>query len=127
MRALSPVLIDEFPESMKGAIPRRADRKSGWHFPLRFLICLLLVSFLPAVLTPLNLAWEKVKKDKFHGTVVHTGPQAITVKSRENIYLVRTFNYTPQLQKKIHPGQPVSGKEVTVHYLRGTDIAVKID
>jgi hypothetical protein len=79
------------------------------------------------VSTHSNFAKEKAKRDKFHGTVVYTGPQAITVKSRENIYLVRTFNYTPQLQRKIRPGQPVSGKKVTVHYFRGTDLAVNID
>src|SRR2546429_9611959 len=67
------------------------------------------------------------KKDKFRGTVVFAGPKAITVKSEQNTYLVRTFNYTPQLERKIQSKKPSLGVKVTVHYLRGTDIAVKVN
>jgi hypothetical protein len=77
--------------------------------------------------THFTFAGGNQKKDKFRGTVVHAGPKAITVKSQENIYVVRTFNYTPELEKKIHSKPPVSGKKVTVHYFRGTDLATKVD
>jgi hypothetical protein len=40
---------------------------------------------------------------------------------------VRTFNYTPQLEKKINAKPPAAGKKVTVHYFRGTDLATKVD
>ena len=72
-------------------------------------------------------AKQKQKKDRFRGTVVLAGPRAITVKSERNIYLVRTFNYTPQLERKIQSKKPPPGEKVTVHYLRGTDIALKVD
>jgi hypothetical protein len=93
----------------------------------RFLRCCLLVMLLSALAPHFNLASGNQKKEKFRGTVVHAGPKAITVKSQNNIYMVRTFNYTPQLEKKIHSKPPVSGKKVTVHYLRGTDLAIKVD
>jgi hypothetical protein len=93
------------------------------HFLMR---CLLVILF-SASLLPVAFASGNQKKDKFRGTVVHAGPKAITVKSQENIYAVRTFNYTPELEKKIHSKPPVSGKKVTVHYFRGTDLATKVD
>jgi len=82
-----------------------------------------------AVFTPLSLSFGRASqpKDKFRGTVVHAGPKAISVKSQDNIYLVRSFSYTPQLEKKIHAKPPVAGKRVTVHYFRGTDLATKVD
>ena len=70
---------------------------------------------------------QSQKKDKFRGTVVFAGPKAITVKSEQNIYLVRTFNYTPQLERKIQSKKPAQGKKVTVYYLRGTDVALKVN
>jgi hypothetical protein len=88
--------------------------------------CVLLILLTPTV-PQLNLAEGNQKKDKFRGTVVHAGPKAVTVKSQDNIYLVRTFNYTPQLEKKIHAKPPAAGKKVTVHYFRGTDLATKLD
>ena len=88
--------------------------------------CLLLI-FLTSTAPQFNLAKGDQKKDKFRGTVVHAGPKAVTVKSQDNIYLVRTFNYTPQLEKKINAKPPAAGKKVTVHYFRGTDLATKVD
>src|SRR5438093_9300861 len=82
----------------------------------RFLRRCFLVMLLSALAPHFNLASGKQKKDKFRGTVVHAGPKAITVKSQNNIYAVRTFNYTPQLEQKIHSKPTVSGKKVTVHY-----------
>jgi hypothetical protein len=69
----------------------------------------------------------KLKYDKFHGTVVNAGPKAITVKSQDNMYRVRTFNYVPELEKKVQNKRPPAGKKVTVRYIRGTETAVSID
>jgi len=69
----------------------------------------------------------KPKTDKFEGTVVVVGPKAITVKSRHNIYLVRTFHYSEKLEQKILRHKPPVGKKVTVHYVRGSDLALKVD
>ena len=89
--------------------------------------CLLMVLVTATVPPTLILAKESQPKDKFQDTVVHTGLKAISVKSQDNIYLVRTFSYTPQVEKKIHTKPPVAGKRVTVHYFRGTDLATKVD
>ena len=86
-----------------------------------FAIWLLLGSLGPGVLQ------AKPKTDKFEGTVVVVGPKAITVKSRNNIYLVRTFHYSPELEQKILRKKPETGKKVTVHYVRGSDLALKVD
>jgi hypothetical protein len=59
--------------------------------------------------------------------VVFAGPQAISVQSLNDIYLVRMFYYTPELKTKVEAKRPPQGKIVTIHYLRGTDTAVKID
>jgi hypothetical protein len=67
------------------------------------------------------------KTDKFEGTVVVVGPKAITVKSRHNIYLVRTFHYSTKLEQKMLRNKPEAGKKVTVHYVRGSDLALKVD
>jgi len=69
----------------------------------------------------------KPKTDKFEGTVVVVGPKAITVKSRHNIYLVRTFHYSARLEQKMLRNKPEAGKKVTVHYVRGSDLALKVD
>jgi hypothetical protein len=69
----------------------------------------------------------KPKTDKFEGTVVVVGPKAITVKSRDNIYMVRTFHYSAKLEQKMLRDKPETGKKVTVHYVRGSDLALKVD
>jgi len=69
----------------------------------------------------------KPKTDKFHGTVVAVGPKAITVKSLYNIYQVRTFSYSAQLEQKMQSSRPQAGKNVTIHYVRGSDLATKVD
>ena len=74
-----------------------------------------------------EISQGKSKSEKFHGTVVNAGPKAITVKSKDNIYLVRTFNYAPELEKKVRNKPPQPGKRVTVRYLIGTQTAVDID
>jgi hypothetical protein len=78
-------------------------------------------------LTSAPQAKTKAKTDEFHGTVVAVGPKAITVKDISHIYHVRTFNYSPKLEKEILRKKPAPGKKVTVRYVRGTDVAVKVD
>jgi hypothetical protein len=72
---------------------------------------------------------EKIKGkiDIFRGTLVAAGPKAITVKSLENIYHLRTFNYSLELEKKMPKKKLVPGQKITVHYVRGTSWAVKVD
>lgn len=94
-------------------------RCSAWLRPV-FLTVLMLAVFAGAV-------WAGPKTDKFRGTVVNAGPTAISVKSETNIYQIRSFTYTPELKKKIDAKRPAQGKKVTVHYYRGTNIAVKVD
>ena len=77
-------------------------------------------------LCPVAVSKEKVKQDKFHGFVVKAGPKAISVKSENNIYLIRTFNYTPQLEEKLKKKSPQPGKKVTVTYVRGSDLATNV-
>ena len=93
----------------------------GLHATTAALVLVLLIASFSSV------AEAKGKTDKFHGTLVAAGPKAITVKSRDNIYSVRTFNYSPQLEKKIPHKHLSPGKKVTVHYLRGTDQATQVD
>ena len=88
---------------------------------LVFVIGLLLGGF------GLGVLHAKPKTDKFEGTVVVVGPKAITVKSRHNIYMVRTFHYSARLEQKILRKKPDAGKKVTVHYVRGSDLALRVD
>jgi len=88
---------------------------------------LVLALLLLVPLSRAQSAKEKPKHDKFHGSVVNAGPKSITVKSEDNIYLVRTFDYSPQVEEKIKKKKPVPGRKVTIHYLRGTDVATKVD
>lgn len=74
-----------------------------------------------------TVGWAGQKIDKFRGTVVNAGPTAISVKSETNNYQIRSFEYTPKLKEKINAKPPARGKKVTVHYYRGTNIAVKVD
>jgi len=85
-------------------------------------ICLLFLGGLGP-----GLLQGKPKTDKFEGTAVVVGAKAITVKSRHNIYLVRTFHYSAELEQKMLRKKPETGKKVTVHYVRGSDLALKVD
>ena len=76
---------------------------SATQRPLIVSICRLLCRYLAWLLVAANLvsnstgilAKSKTKTDKFEGYVVVVGPKAITVKNKNNIYHVRTFNYSP--------------------------------
>ncbi|PYV41614.1 MAG: hypothetical protein DMG06_16550 [Acidobacteria bacterium] len=105
-----------------GFIPR-SKLVTGLAFP-KFILWAVLLALISSSTVS---AKHSLKTDRFRGSVVVIGPKAITVKSEQNTYLVRTFNYTPQLERKIQSKKPSLGVKVTVHYLRGTDIAVKVN
>jgi hypothetical protein len=105
-------------------MPTSLQRSIFIHWFARLLPVLLIVLMLGASATDV---WAGQKTDKFRGTVVNAGPTAISVKSETNIYQIRSFDYTPALKKKIDAKRPAQGKKVTVHYYRGTNIAVSVD
>jgi hypothetical protein len=86
----------------------------------------LFFTFLLVYLT-LSTLHAGPKHDTFRGKVVFAGPQAISVQSDKDIYRVRSFRYTPKLEKKILKHQLPQGKRVKVHYYRDTDLAFKVD
>ena len=93
----------------------------------RYVFCATVAACLMAGGIGLGSLQAKPKTEKFQGTVVTAGPKAITVKSAYNIYLVRTFTYAPDLEQKMQRGKPQAGKKVTVHYVRGSELATKVD
>ncbi len=103
------------PTSLAASLPSLRERLQSWLFP--FLLILLTCPFVDA----------GPKHNSFQGKVVFAGPEAISVQSESNIYLVRSFRYTPALAKKINKHQPVQGRRVKVHYYRGTDLAFKVN
>jgi hypothetical protein len=119
-----------FSDSLSFSSPRTASghRTRFWVLlpPTRSIAGYLALPFLFVVWCPGLYSFAKSNTDKFRGTVVAAGPKAITVKSRQNPYQVRTFNYSPELEKKILHKKPTLGGPVTVHYVRGTDLAVKL-
>ena len=90
------------------------------------IVCFLLLSFLLEVPPKAIFAGHKPPTDSFKGYVVAVGPKAITVKSKENIYHVRTFNYSPKVEQQLMKKKLQPGMMITVHYTRGTDVAVKL-
>jgi hypothetical protein len=108
--------------------PNAAQPLSGLQPCRRFRsACLVFAAwFLLGGLGP-GVLQAKPKTDKFEGTVVVVGPKAITVKSRDNIYMVRTFHYSAELEQKMLRKKPATGKNVTVHYVRGSDLALKVN
>ena len=106
-----------------------AGRRVTWlswprirSLPSSLFVLLFLLAALPTGLE----AGHKPKTDKFTGFVVAAGPKSITVKSKDNIYQVRTFNYSPGVEQQLMKKKLQAGSKVTVHYTRGTDVAVKV-
>lgn len=105
----------------------------------RLLLACGLVLVLAANLTaqvsesrPVKVKTPKPTKEKFVGEVLSVTRGAITVRSRENTTLVRTFTYDNQkladkMAKMIDRNQPFQhGDRVEIQFLAGTDKAVKI-
>ncbi len=71
------------------------------------------------------------KQELFRGEVLHATRVAITVRSRTNFNLVRTFTYNQklgaQVAKQLNANKLYQfGDRVEITYLGGTDTAVKI-
>jgi hypothetical protein len=80
---------------------------------------------------PIKVEALKPKKEQFKGEVLAASRQTITVRSRDNYNLVRTFTYDTELAAKINKQFSENkiyqhGDRVRIEYLSGTDKAVKI-
>lgn len=81
---------------------------------------------------PIKVEQPKPEKVKFEGEVLHMTRLTITVRSRANRNLVRTFTFDKELKKKMaklidEERSYRHGDRVTVVYLKGTDTTVKIE
>lgn len=75
----------------------------------------------------LKIKTPKQKHDSFRGDVMNFTNAAITVRDRNNMALLRTFNYTPELARKVENRRLEPGQRVTVRYIRGTNTAVALN
>lgn len=96
---------------------------------------IVLAASLPAatqtVAPAIKVSSPKPKKEKFKGEVLHATRVAITVRSRDNYNLVRTFTYDTELSKKINKQFDKDklfqyGDRVEITYVAGGDTALKI-
>ncbi|MGH9805240.1 MAG: hypothetical protein ACRD4D_08700 [Candidatus Acidiferrales bacterium] len=96
---------------------------------------LVLTLGLPAlaqtVAPAIQLKAPKPKKEKFKGEVLYATRAAITVRSRDNSNLVRTFTYDTKLSKKINEQFDKNklyqhGDRVVITFVAGGDLALKI-
>ncbi len=104
------------------------------HCALLLPLALLASSFASAQVRdtePIKFKQPKPQIVKFKGEVLHMTRLAITVHAVENYNLVRTFTFEEKLARKMaklcdrnHPYQ--HGDRVEIHYLAGSDTAVKI-
>jgi len=79
----------------------------------------------------IKVSAPKPKKEKFKGEVLFATRAAITVRSRDNLNLVRTFTYDTKLSKKINKQFDENkiyqhGDRVEVVYFAGGDLALKV-
>ena len=80
---------------------------------------------------PITIKAPKPKKEKFKGEVLSVTRVAITVRSRDNNNLVRTFVFDEKLASKIgeqwDKNKPYQfADRVEIQYIAGTDKATKI-
>ena len=73
---------------------------------------------------------SKTKLEKFQGEVLHANPVTMTVRSRENERVIRTFTYSPkvkgQIQQILDQGGYQYGDKVEIQYEAGSDVAIRI-
>lgn len=74
----------------------------------------------------LKIKTPKPKLDSFRGEVLNFTPSAITVRDRENMALIRTFGFSPELTRKLENRRMEGGRRVTVRFIRGSDTAVEL-
>ncbi len=75
---------------------------------------------------PIKIKSPKPALSSFHGEVLNFTPVAITVRDPKNTTLVRTFEFTPELQRKLENRYLENGDRVTVRFVKGGDTAVKL-
>jgi len=78
--------------------------------------------------TPLHT--QQPKRLKFHGEVLHMTSAAITVRNAGNLRQLVTFSYSPairdRMQTLLNGGGYQYGDKVTVEFMAGSDVALKI-
>lgn len=79
---------------------------------------------------PIVVKQLKPKRVRFQGEVLSATPVAITVRSRENERLIRTFSYSPsvrdEMQRIIERGGYQYGDKVEIQHEAGSDVALRI-
>ena len=80
---------------------------------------------------PIQSKSPRLKEEIFRGEVIHATRVAITVRSRTNYNLVRTFTYNQKLATQVGKQMDSNklfefGERVEITYLAGTDTAVQI-
>ncbi len=79
---------------------------------------------------PIAVKTLKPKLVKFQGEFLHANNVAITVRSRENERVIRTFTYSPkvqeQMQRIIDEGGYQYGDKVAIEHAPGEDVALRI-
>jgi hypothetical protein len=79
---------------------------------------------------PIKWKAPKKKKEKFKGQVLEFNKWFIKVRSQENRYEVRTFNYSLQVREKMRKvldqGGYQFGDKVTIEHEPGSDVALRI-
>ena len=80
---------------------------------------------------PIKVKAPKPQIVKFKGEVVSATSAVITVRSRENEKVIRTFTYSPEareaMAKIIQRGGYQYGDKVEIHHEAGQDVAIKIE
>lgn len=79
---------------------------------------------------PIRVRAPKPRRERFDGYVLSSTRLTLTVRDRNNSNLVRTFSMSDRLKprwERRYDSQPYQyGDHVTIHYLAGSDTAVKI-
>ncbi len=79
---------------------------------------------------PIRVKSPKLRVMSFRGEVLYANIVQISVRSREDPRMVRTFTYTPkvkeQMEKLIQRGGYQPGDRVAIRYQAGSDVALKI-
>jgi len=104
---------------------------------IRALLALLFALAMPLAVSaqletgkPVKLKPPKPKIEKFKGEVLHANSVQITLRSRDNPRIIRTFSLTPELREKmlkiIERGGYQHGDRVEIEYVAGEETARKI-
>lgn len=79
---------------------------------------------------PVRLKSPKPQTVRFNGEVIHADSVQMTVRSRENERVIKTFTYSPkvkeQMQRVIERGGYRVGDRVVVKHEAGSSVALKI-